>query len=193
MNLQNLQKKKFRLNAKHLFLTYSQIILEKEEAFVQLNDILPIKNYIISKEPHKEGGFHLNVYLELSSKVNITNCSKLDLLDLNQKICHGNYQAMKNRKATIAYLTKTDHNCLTSLNLNSFGEEKTREDEFYEKISLIAQKDGYETALKYFCEKKPELVSSKFNSIRSNLKSFLELKSTKTISKYKNFDYPKEI
>lgn len=47
--------------------------------------------------------------------------------------------------------------------------------------------------MEYFCEKKPELVSSKFNSIKSNLKSFLELKSKKLPSKYKDFNYPKEI
>jgi hypothetical protein len=49
--------------------------------------------------------FYLYIYLELVSKVNITKCSILDLIYVNNKILYGNYQAMKNRKATIRYLT----------------------------------------------------------------------------------------
>jgi hypothetical protein len=58
----------------------------------------------------------------------------------------------------LSYLTKADANCLTSLKLNSFGEEKTVEQDFYEKIMLIAKTEGYENALKYFCEMRPDLI-----------------------------------
>lgn len=47
--------------------------------------------------------------------------------------------------------------------------------------------------MEYFCERKPELVSSKYNSVKSNLKSFLELKHKKLVSKYKHFNYPKKL
>jgi hypothetical protein len=36
--------------------------------------------------------------------------------------------------------------------------------------------------MEYFCERKPEFVSSRYNSVKSNLKSFLDLKSKKLIT-----------
>jgi hypothetical protein len=47
--------------------------------------------------------------------------------------------------------------------------------------------------MEYFCDKKPELVSSKYNSVKSNLKSFLDLKKKKMIPKYTDFEYPEEL
>lgn len=47
--------------------------------------------------------------------------------------------------------------------------------------------------IRNFCEKKPELVSSKYNLVRNNLKSFLDLKKTKLTSKYKDFKFPEEV
>jgi hypothetical protein len=44
--------------------------------------------------------------LELDRRFCIKNANKLDLLDKNSNWIHGHYEAMKNQKATIAYITK---------------------------------------------------------------------------------------
>lgn len=177
---------KFRVNAKNLFLTYSQINLTKQSILDQLKLILKdkIKEYIIAQETHKDNRFYLHVFLELISKINITNPSKLALIDSNNQIVYGNYQPVRNRKNTILYITKCDSSYLTSLNLNYSSLEKAKDELFYQQIALITKDFGYEKALDFFCENRPELIAKNYNSIKKNLISYYKDLTEKLKPKY---------
>ena len=63
-------EKTFRLNGKHLFLTYSQCDLSREEALSQLKEKFEkgknkVLKYVIGTEKHKVKGQHIHAYLEL--------------------------------------------------------------------------------------------------------------------------------
>jgi len=49
--------------------------------------------------------------------------------------------------------------------------------------------------MNYFCDHKPEWVSSRYKNVRSNLQSFLSNQSKKSSTKFKieDFNYPEEI
>lgn len=65
------------------------------------------EEYIIARELHKDGEFHLHVYWKNSKSVNIKNPSVLDV-----KGYHGNYQAMKSKVHWVKYVTKEDESAL---------------------------------------------------------------------------------
>src|SRR6185436_4325001 len=95
---QQKQKKKFRINARKLYLTFSQVhkSLDCETVLdiTQKNDSLPFFNYVICKEYHQNGGIHFHVLLLFQKKVNITDPNILDIQYQGHKY-HGNYQAAR--------------------------------------------------------------------------------------------------
>ena len=94
-------QKKYRLSGRHLFLTYSQCSLEREELLAQLKDKFEtnkknankIVNYVISTENHESDGEHLHAYLELENTCDIRDSRKLDLKKGDLEY-HGNYQTL---------------------------------------------------------------------------------------------------
>jgi len=107
------KKKKFRLQGKNLFLTYSQtdLALTREDILNQLSKLLCIKGYLIAQELHQNGGTHFHVVVSLKKRCDIRNPKALDLL-FNNKIYHGNYQVARNTNATKEYVLKTDKECI---------------------------------------------------------------------------------
>jgi hypothetical protein len=152
-----------------------------------LNKFDCIDKYIISQEEHAdepEKGKHIHAYICFTKKINITCPRKLDLVDpISGKVYHGEYQAVKNQNNVIQYVKKDGNficNFQTAL-------------EFEINLQKITLNEGLSKAMEYFCEKKPELVSTRYNLVRSNLKSFLDLKKEKILPKYNDFNYPEEI
>ena len=117
---QNKKIKKFRLRGKKLFLTYPQLNSLVEELQLKvLNElkskIKNIKNYIISKEKHEDGGIHIYCFLELNLSFDTSDVKYLDI-DIGGVIYHGNYQVAKKKDALIKYLIK--ENCfITNMKL----------------------------------------------------------------------------
>ena len=110
--------KKFRLNARKLYLTYPKCNLDLKLVLELLKEKLSnqiIKDYLIVKELHKDGSYHLHAYIKLHKPINTYNCNYLDLkYDITQY--HGNYQSAKNPNYIIQYLLK-DFNSIVSDNL----------------------------------------------------------------------------
>lgn len=102
----------FRLNAKHLFLTYPKCTESKENLLEYLKTKLDIKHAIVSKELHADNTPHLHVYLHLFKKCNIKCQSTLDFNGF-----HGNYTTCRNIEATKIY-TKKDNDFI------EFNEQK---------------------------------------------------------------------
>lgn len=115
--------KQFRINAKYLFLTYSQVPNHWTLEFVKqqlIRGILintrglqkyesKVKAYVISEELHQEKigngdyirGKHYHCFIELNKIIDIKTREFLDIEGYN-----GNYQAVRSIKATIDYVKK---------------------------------------------------------------------------------------
>lgn len=74
------KKLKFRLQARQIFLTYSQCDLPKRELLEFLQSKLSVDRYIIAVEKHEDGRPHLHAYLKLAKKCDIKNQNWLDCL-----------------------------------------------------------------------------------------------------------------
>jgi len=83
----------FRLAAKQLFLTYPICPLKAETVLSQLQDIVPVVDYIVAEEKHADGQPHVHVYLKCDKKIDTTNARLFDLTCPDDgTIYHGNYQ-----------------------------------------------------------------------------------------------------
>jgi hypothetical protein len=110
------------------------------------------------------------------------SASFLDLEE-NKKKVHGEYQAVKNKHDVIAYVKKE------GVYIANFETET----EFKLKLLFLAQEQGLSEAMNYFVKTKPELVTTHFKKISSNLKAFLENNNEKLSPKFTNYDYPEGI
>lgn len=109
------RKKAFRLQGNHLFLTYPQCKLTKEEAEKNLKLKFPtqLEKYLVARESHKDGEPHLHIYLHLREKYRSAREGDLDSIGGQ----HGNYQTAKNPTKVIKYLIK-EGDYLSSLGFN---------------------------------------------------------------------------
>lgn len=102
---------KFRIAAKKLFLTYSQVDPQMTALHVlqQLEDniILHEFKYVIAKEYHKDGGTHFHVVIIQQEKVDIKNPNALDI-QYQQQNFHGNYVPVKNLVNVVNYVCKNN-------------------------------------------------------------------------------------
>lgn len=102
--------KQFRIYAKRLFLTFSQVnpeitvnhILEQLQSKYQLGQNF---QYVISKEYHQDGGTHFHVVVIQQKKINIVQYNTLNI-KYKEKNFHGNYQPIKSLAYTIEYICK---------------------------------------------------------------------------------------
>lgn len=119
-------KKRFRLQGKHLFLTYPKIIIEREKVLEQLKQKTKpriIEKYVISTEKHETGEEHVHVYLGLEKKINIEDKNRLDL-EKGEEKRHGNYQSCRSYNNVINYIIKEGKtNVLTNMELDDLGRE----------------------------------------------------------------------
>lgn len=129
----------FRLACKHLFLTYPQCPLTKEEGLELLRPILvPFDpSYIcISSELHEDGNSHLHVLALLRRKLNTRNSRFFDIGGY-----HGNYQAARNPSDVRDYVIKD----------GNFSEEgqfqprkRSRDDVYSEALAAQSREEAEE-------------------------------------------------
>lgn len=95
-------EKKFRLSAKNLLLTYSQVgELRRERVKEFLREKMKPVDWIIAHEKHQDGGDHYHCYLELEKRSNIKDARSLDIDGI-----HGRYEPVKCKKNCIQYVIK---------------------------------------------------------------------------------------
>lgn len=104
----------FRLQARHVALTYAQCDLSKEEVRETLMKRSPT-HMIIAQEHHKDGGLHLHVYLHREKKFDTKNKRYFDI-----KGFHPNIKKCYNQTGWINYLKKEDLNPDISFNFDAF-------------------------------------------------------------------------
>lgn len=106
----------FRCTAKNFFLTYDKCPLEKSRMLelLLLNTHADFDGYCISREKHKDGQFHLHVYLRFPNKKNIRSDKAFDVKE-GVKNYHCNIQACRGVKNVLSYIQKDDTAPLTNL------------------------------------------------------------------------------
>lgn len=110
--MQRIKEKKIRLNAKQLFLTYPKCDMGLLYILNYLRDKLRLQNieivnHIVAHEEHKDGEPHRHVYLELNSPIiGNSEANMLDIISIDNRRWHGNYQTAKNPTRVIGYTTK---------------------------------------------------------------------------------------
>lgn len=109
MEAKNTTKSRFRIHARQFFLTWPKCTLSKEEALAIMLEIIPVEQYVITRELHKDGTPHLHAYIKCSKVVDIRNPHRLDLKEF-----HGHYQTCRNTSAVIKYCTK-EENYITNI------------------------------------------------------------------------------
>ena len=104
------QPRRFRINAKNIFLTYPRCPIPKEEA---LNQILSTqtpsnKKFVrVCRELHDDGTPHLHVLVQFEGKVQITNKRLFDLTSANRSSRqHPNIQAARSASDVKNYIEK---------------------------------------------------------------------------------------
>ncbi len=88
-------------------LTYSQTDLDLTNDVVleKLRSVLPIQEYTIGKEPHKNGSIHFHAVLKAIKKFDIRSPSRWDIT-FNGKTYHGHYKPVINWTGCIEYAAK---------------------------------------------------------------------------------------
>lgn len=107
-----IKKKKFRLQCKHLFLTYPQCSLPLNVASKLIEDVFGgrLSYGIVCKENHHESdGEHIHAFISLTNTWNIVNPHRLDLElkdAASHRVYHGNYQPARSVYSCIKYVCK---------------------------------------------------------------------------------------
>ena len=127
IKIKKVPAKQFRLQGKHLFLTYSQYKQKRERVLELLKEKLRprvIDEFVIATEEHGAGGEHVHVYVQLDKNCDIENKSRLDLEDKDGKRCHGNYQSCRSYRNVVGYIIKDGlAKVFTNKKLDEFGRE----------------------------------------------------------------------
>lgn len=149
----------FTFDGVHIFLTYPQCTLEREQLRDFLRDLVPGCEYIIGRELHGDGEPHLHAYVHFGRRRRFASASAFDVEGF-----HPNIQKPRSARDVIAYCRKEDTSPLVSDGLASVGTTPSgwgdvlgvsrTKDEFLELVRARFPRDyvlGLERLL-FFCE-----------------------------------------
>jgi hypothetical protein len=167
------KEKSFRIYAKKLYLTYSQVHkdMTSQDVISQLKakERLPSFDYLISRELHQNGGIHFHLLITSDRKFNIKNASILDIKFKHDNF-HGNYQPVKNLSKVVEYICK-ESDYVTSFTNIIDGKLLTLK----QAIMRLADAEGISQTLLNLCN---DHTDKAFNSLGLiNAQKFLEKKS----------------
>lgn len=157
---------RFRLSARRLFLTYSQVpsghALEDWKSYLDIM-LAPyvIDKYIVALEKHADGGDHVHAYIELDRKANIKSAARLDL-SVGGKKLHGNYKVAKPGHKKYAM---KDGNYITNMDVVEPG-----------GYVALAREGKFLEAEEAFAVKHPKDYILHLSSVRKNLKQLGSVK-----------------
>lgn len=193
--------KKFRLQGRHLFLTYAQCPLNRQEVLDQLIRYIEprkIVKYVICTELHKDGQQHIHTYLGLDERVNIVAKDRLDLEIKNNlgviEKKHGNYQSCRNYNRVINYIIKDSKDMahvLTNMNLDDTG----REINVWLEVSKKNKEGDINESLKMVESIAPRLYVTDYTKVKRSLLDMQKDAKVRKEARYPlaSFDIPKEV
>jgi len=95
------EERRFRYNARKVFLTYPRCDLSMQDMLEGLASIRPYQQHCISQENHADGGRHLHVLLQYSTPINTTNERYFDVQGY-----HPNITKPRDVKDVLKYIKK---------------------------------------------------------------------------------------
>lgn len=112
------KKQKYRLAAKRFFLTYPKCDTPKEQVMANLHTRFEktLRCAMVAHELHADGSNHIHVAFELSVRREFTKPSCFD--DLAGQ--HGSYEAIRDWRAAVQYLSKVGLALGFNLSINDF-------------------------------------------------------------------------
>ena len=196
-----MSNKRFRISAKNLFLTYSQVHEELtcEEVLCQLKLKVHVNHYLIAREHHKKEGVHIHVLLELHSKCDTRDSSYLDIT-YKGKVFHGNYQRVRNKQKVQQYIVK-DGNFIKNAEYQVFIKKGTTNVliTIEEHILELARKEGVRNALKTYISLATSVALKNIERLRKNITSILKIEEKEeqewpfTLSDFNPSSFPEEL
>jgi len=111
---------KFSYDGVHVFLTYPQCALEREQLRDFLLQVAPDCAYIICRELHDDGNPHLHAYVHFGGRRRFTSDRAFDVEGY-----HPNIQKPRSGADCIKYCRKEDSTPLVSDNLRDVSESKS--------------------------------------------------------------------
>lgn len=108
-----------QIQAMGWFLTWPKCDLSPQEALekLQASATTPIREYVVAREKHEDGSFHLHAFLKYEKKISWSSTR----WDLGQY--HGNYQKAKSWSASQKYCQK-DGDFITNIDVESALQKK---------------------------------------------------------------------
>ena len=171
------KEKTFRISAKRIMLTYSQVNTEMspEDVLEQLKNkpSLGRFNYLIAKELHDDGGVHFHVVLINYTKFSIRSETLLDL-EYQGTTYHGHYKPVKYYARAIEYVCK--HNqYITDIEHLIDG----RICDERQLLFLEARRVGVDKALVNYTINNPKKAfpSTSVSSLKKNFKDVQEMEN----------------
>lgn len=190
--------KQFRLKAKNLFLTYTNLnpqveLKQKVLKSLSLNlKTYGINEYTIAVEQNKTNNkVHIHAYISGNKPIDIKNPYFLDI-EIDGETYHGNYQAAKNSKNVIEYCKKQG-DFITNI------KDKPKRKKPLAFLRDITREKGAQYAIDLMYNDFPELAVSRGRSIKKNLIDYeqrlFDKKSKEEEKTYsiESFDVPKEV
>jgi len=178
---------KFRISAKKLLLTYSQVNSEMThtELLHQLQNKTNLHDfkYVICKEHHIDKETHFHVVLIHHEKFEIFSSNTLDI-EYQQKVFHGNYTPVRSLQRAIAYVCKTNDYITNLENLHD-GKLLTAKEFIIKEV----QEKGIEKALIDHYQRSPEKAIAG-TSVSSLKKQFNDIEKLKLTLQLDNVDTP---
>lgn len=193
-------KKGFRLNAKNLFLTFSNNNTDTRYFFNNCKDHFGnnLKELIVAREDHKDGTPHLHAYIGLKKKVDYSSPNCLDKLSDNTlppknegaNPNHGSYENARNIPAIIAYVTKDGDYLEEGINSKEYLEKRaSRKTGKWDKVVKVLH-DHEGKSLEEIVKLKPDMEGFIANNYQK-IDYYKNIKQTeKLLSKPFDYGYP---
>lgn len=134
-----------RIRAKAWFLTYPQCPFPADVVQERLESLGDLEEFIIAHEEHQDEGIHIHVYALYADRVELSADGSTFDLDHHGTRIHGNYQVCKNKRKTIAYITK-DGDFVSNIDVKSYlskhGKKKFSADQLFDvPLSQLIEDD----------------------------------------------------
>lgn len=125
----------FAYDGSHVFLTYPQCPLERETLRDFLRGLVPECEYIVARELHGDGAYHLHAYCHFGKRRRFASAGAFDVGGF-----HPNVQKPRSARDVIAYCRKEDTEPLVS---DGLGRSSERPGGWGELLELSSNKEEF--------------------------------------------------
>ena len=134
----NQPQTEFRFNAASAFLTFPHADFNRQEFIDQLHRRRPIEKYVICREKHQDGDWHVHACIKFCRKLNTTD---VRFFDFDGK--HPNISSVRNWKLAVKYCKKGDNPDFLQSGIEESNERVSPDDLYAEAIRSSSTPEGF--------------------------------------------------